>query len=755
MHTQSGIRKIAFIGNYLPRQCGIATFTTSICESVSAQFPDVQCFSVPVTDIENGYDYPERVRFEIKEKDLGSYERAADFLNLNNIDVACLQHEFGIFGGSAGGYILTLLRQLKMPIVTTLHTILKDPNDQQQRVMTQLINYSDRLVVMTHKALELLNETYNVDSDKISLIPHGIIDVPFVDPNFYKDHFGVEGKLVLLTFGLLSPDKGIENVLHALPEIVSKFPNVVYIILGATHPSLLRKEGEAYRLTLQYLAEDLGIENHVIFYNRFVSTEELKEFIGAADIYITPYLKEAQITSGALSYSFGAGKAVISTPYWHAKELLSHDRGVLVPFKSPQSIARAIKDLIEKETERHAMRKNAYLLSREMVWSNVAYLYKKTFEEARHRKAKSPFRVTNRVLEQKPKDLPKIKLDHLFRMSDSTGILRHAIHTVPDYSKGYSTDDNAKALILMHLLLEAGEAPSARISDLTSTYLAFLNYSFNSKNGRFRNMLGYNRVWEDQCGSQECHAKTLWALGTCIGRSRHEGVQNLAGQLFEKALPVAYNFSSPLSWAYTIIGIHEYFRRFDGDRLVNHGRELLAGKLFNLFSKAKTNERVWFDSNSCEYTARLSHALILSGRWLSNSDMLNAGLESLKWLVEYQSSNKNYYHPESALQLEKGLFDQRPSVVHDLISGCLEACRTTQETAWFIEARKVFEWFLGRNEVGLSLYDPKTGGCKDALHVDRVNQNEGAEASLSFYLSLVEMQEMENTIVTFREPINT
>ncbi len=753
MHTQPSIRKLAFLGNYLPRQCGIATFTTSICESMANLFPEIQSFAVPVTDTENGYEYPERVRFEIKEKDLGSYERAADFLNVNNVDVTCLQHEFGIFGGSAGGYILTLLRRLKMPVVTTLHTLLTEPNDQQSRVMDQLINLSDRLVVMTNRACSILKTVYNVPQRKIALIPHGIMDVPFVDPNFYKDLFGVEGKTVLLTFGLLSPDKGVENVLRALPAIIKRHPEVVYIILGATHPNLVRHDGESYRLGLQYMAEDLGVEKNVIFYNRFVSSEELKEFIGAADIYITPYLKEAQITSGTLAYSFGAGKAVVSTPYWHACELLANKRGRLVPFRDPQAISEAVLHLIENETERHAMRKNAYLQSREMVWSNVAYLYRKTFEEARVRRSESPPRSTVRVLEQKSKELPRLKLDHLFRMSDTTGILHHAVHTVPNFSKGYTTEDNARALMLTVLLEQTEQMSSHRLTLLASTYLAFLNHAFNLENGRFRYAMTYGREWLDQSGSEECQGRVLWALGTCIGRSGHEGFQNLAGQLFEKALPSSSEFSSPLAWALTLIGIHEYFRRFDGDRLVNHSREVLAGNLYRLFLESDTRQRPWFGTKLCPGAARLPHALILSGRWLNHANMLKAGLESLLWLSQIHTSPRNCYHPVNIDETEN--FDQSPLEANAMIGACLEAYRTTQDSSWFVEARKAFEWFLGRNEMGLPLHDTKTGGCRDTLHVDRVNQNQGAESSLCFYLSLAEMQEMENTIASFREPIST
>ena len=760
MHTQLGIRKIAFIGNYLPRQCGIATFTTSLCETMAAQFPEIQSFSVPVTDIDEGYEYPERVRFELKERDLSSYERAADFLNISNVDIACLQHEFGIYGGAAGGYILILLRQLKMPVITTLHTVLTDPNEQQRRVMEQLIALSDRLVIMTRKAADILKRVYHVDDLKMTLIPHGILDVPFIDPNFYKDLFGVEGKTVILTFGLLSPDKGLEYVIRALPRILEKHPNTVYLILGATHPNLVRHDGETYRLSLQYLAEDLGVEKNVVFYNRFVCTEELKEFIGAADIYITPYLKEAQITSGTLSYSFGAGKAVISTPYWHAQELLAEKRGVLIPFKNSDAVAQEILRLIENETERHAMRKNAYLMSREMVWSNVAYLYRKAFEDARVRRLKSQERALPiRILESKPRELPRIKLDHLFRMSDTVGIFRHAIYTVPDICEGYSTCDNARLLILMVLLEDAPNTNANRIFDLASTSLAFLNYSFDELTGRFRSILHIDHSWAEENSSEDCHGRALWALGTCIGRSHNEGFQGIAGLLFEKALPASYEFTSPRAWAFTLLGIHEYFRRFDGDRLVNHGREILAGKLFRLYWEQCSSDHPWFEPELGYCNAKLSHALILSGRWLGHREMLTAGLNSLKWLLSVQTSPKGNFQAfqenYSANNRKDAELVQRPIEAHAVISACLEAYRTTQDTMWFNEGRRVFEWFLGRNDVGLPLYDSKTGGCRDALHVDRVNQNEGAEASLSYYLSLVEMQYMENTVASFKEPITT
>ncbi len=372
MEEHLTISRVAFIGNYLPRQCGIATFTTDLCEAIAAEYADTTCIALPVNDIEGGYAYPPRVRFELTEKDIDSYRRAADFLNINNVDLVCLQFEYGIFGGRAGSHILAFLRELRMPIVTTLHTILREPDPDQRRVLEEVAALSDRLVVMSERGAEFLREIYRVLPEKIDLIPHGIPDLPFVDPSFHKDLFGVEGKIVLLSFGLLSANKGIENVIAALPDIVERYPNVVYIILGATHPHVMQHEGETYRLSLQWLAQEKGVEDHVIFYNRFVSLEELVEFISAADIYITPYLNAAQIVSGTLAYTLGAGKAVISTPYWYAEEMLADGRGTLVPFNDPAALAEQVIDLLDNEAERHAMRKRAYLFGREMIWPQVA-----------------------------------------------------------------------------------------------------------------------------------------------------------------------------------------------------------------------------------------------------------------------------------------------------------------------------------------------------------------------------------------------
>ena len=757
VETEPKIRKVAFLGDYLPRKCGIATFTSDLLTWVAAAHPQSQCFAVPVNDVEGGYDYPDVVRFEIEEQDLTSYQRAADFINISNVDIVCVQHEFGIYGGPAGRHLLALVRELKMPVVTTFHTLLREPNDTQRRVMQELIARSARLVVMTEHGRQMLEAVYRAPTTKIDLIPHGIPDIPFVDPNYYKDQFGVEGRTVLLTFGLLSPNKGIEHVLNALPQILEEFPDVVYIVLGATHPHELQERGEAYRLSLELLAKKNKVEKSVIFYNRFVELEELKEFIGAADLYITPYLNEAQITSGTLAYAFGAGKAVVSTPYWHAAELLAEDRGVLVPFGDSSAIGREVCGSLRDATRRHAMRKNAYKLGREMVWSNVARLYMHSFEQARLQGASLSRKLfATKTLDQQPRELPQLRLDHLSRMTDSTGIFQHAILTVPNFSEGYCTDDNARAFILSTLLDELKEEPT-RVQTLSTTYAAFLNHAFDDKMKRFHNFLSFDRRWLDEQGSEDCHARALWALGVGVGRSPHRGFQIMAGQLFARALPAVATFTSPRAWAFCLIGIHEYLRRLSGDRLVTQLREGLRARLMDIFDRASHPDWPWFEEELSYDNAKLAHALILSGRVNGYKKAFDRGLDALRWLVKVQTSESGCFRPigSNGFYRRGGIrstFDQQPIEAQAMVSACLEAYRATSDSWWYEQAHRAFDWFLGWNDLGLELHSVHSGGCCDALHVDRVNMNQGAESTLAFLLSLAEMKLMQNAVTAFSEP---
>jgi len=751
--THSIIKRIAFIGNYLPRQCGIATFTTDLCEALADEYKGTACIALPVNDTEAGYEYPSRVRFELIEKDIESYRRAADFLNINNVDMVSLQHEYGIFGGRAGSYILEILRQLRMPVVTTLHTILREPNADQRRVLEEIVSLSDRVVVMSELGAEFLQSIYRVPQEKIDVIPHGIPDVPFVDPSFHKDLFGVEGKSVLLSFGLLSANKGIENVIAALPAILAKYPNVVYIVVGATHPHVIQNEGETYRLSLQRLAQEKGVEANVIFYNRFVSLEELIQFISASDIYITPYLDEAQITSGTLAYTLGAGKAVISTPYWYAEEMLADERGALVPFSDPRALAEQVIDLLGNESKRHAMRKRAYLFGRDMVWTQVARRYMKTFERARAERrhfAQAEFAV--KALDKRAGELPPLKLDHLRHLTDDTGILQHAIFTIPNYREGYATDDNARALMVSVLLEQLGNKDAL---DLTTRYLAFTWYAFNAETRRFRNFMDYQRNWLEESGSDDSHGRALWALGTVLGRSNTPALHNIAGRVFQLSLLSILETTSPRAWAFALIGIHEYLGRFAGDSRVTQVQEELAGRLTSLYNENRSDGWNWFENKLTYCNAALSHAMLLCGQSLQDPAMTKVGLESLNWLADLQHADAEGKHfvPIGSNGFytrggERARFDQQPVEAQAMVSACLEAHRITGKKSWNTEARRAFEWFLGRNDLHLPLYDPTTGGCRDGLHPDRPNENQGAESTLAFIQSLLELRLAENIIMS-------
>src|SRR5271170_1936956 len=766
--------RIAVIGNYLPRQCGIATFTTDLCAAISAEYGNARLLALPVNDTEQGYDYPARVRWSLAQDDMKSYQEAAEFLNFNNIDMVCLQHEYGIFGGPAGSHILHLLRVLKMPVVTTLHTVLREPNPDQLMVMEEIAELSDRLIVMSQLSSQFLQEIFKVPGSKIDMVPHGVPDFPFLDPNFYKDRFGVEGKAVLLTFGLLSPNKGIENVIRALPQILAKHTNVAYIVAGATHPHVLRREGDRYREYLQALAKEVGVESRVIFFNRFVSPEEMAEFIGAADIYITPYRHEAQVVSGTLAYALGAGKAIISTPYWHAIELLDDRRGALVPFQNPDAIAQKTIELLDTPAIRHAMRKRAYLFAREMIWKRVAQGYMESFSRVRSDRMENPrvqfsARATPKYLNR----VPELNLDHINALTDDTGVLQHAIFTVPNRGEGHTTDDNARALIFT-VMLECVDRPKngqtendqpendrpkkderekamSPLANFSARYLSFLEHAFDPATGRFRNFLGYDRRWNEAAGSEDCHGRAVWALGTVLGRSRDQGLRCAAGRLFELSLPAVVEFYSPRACAYTVLGIQEYLDSYPGDRDAQKIRSVLAGRLLAMYESIRRPDWKWFENVVAYGNARLPQAMLLVGSACSDDRMVSAGLESLDWLSETQRSETNgHFVPIGSQGFyrqggEKARFDQQPLEAAGAVSASLQAYRITRDSRWRKEAWSAFNWFLGNNDLQLPLYDSVTGGCRDGLHPDRANENQGAESTLSFLTALLEMRSLQES----------
>jgi glycosyltransferase involved in cell wall biosynthesis len=745
----TGIDSVAVIGNYLPRQCGIATFTTDLVEGISAEAPDINCWAAVVNDKPEGYAYPDKVRFEINQNKLSDYRTASQFLNISQMDIVCVQHEYGIFGGPAGSHLLKLLGDLRMPVVTTLHTVLKDPAPEYRAVMGKLSDLSDKLVVMSHKASDFLKDIYKVPEEKIVFIHHGIPDTPFIDSSFYKDKFGVEGKKVLLTFGLLSPNKGIENVLQSLPAIISKHPDVTYIILGATHPHILKTHGDAYRIMLQQLVRRLDIGGQVIFQNRFVELKELCEFLGIADIYVTPYLEEAQITSGTLAYAMGTGKAIVSTPYWYATEMLAEGRGCIVPFNNPGAIAERIIDLLDNDVARHAMRKKAYTFSREAVWKEVSRKYLQVFNEVRQNRTRNP-RPRHSYVENIKAitnfELPEIKLDHLKAFTDDTGILQHANYTIPDRTHGYCTDDNARALLAAAMGQKYLPTNGWGLDSLSGHYLGFLLYAYNEKNGRFRNFMTYSRQWMEEIGSEDAHGRALWCLGKAVAFLDNPGHLAMSTTLFNKALQAAENFRSPRAIAFCLVGMHAYQDKFSGDSDVRRIRNVLADRLFDQFISQASDDWPWLENSLNYANGKLPHALLLSGQRMQRSDMVDMGLRALKWLLAIQTEGKHFVPIGSNGWYERGgsraRFDQQPVEANAMVEACVEAYNITRDHTWFENAAMCFNWFLGQNDLNMPLYDPKTGGCRDGLMANGINQNQGAESSLAWLLSLMTLQNL-------------
>ena len=742
------MNRVAILGNHLPRHCGIATFTTHLADALTMAIPDGDTFVLAVNDAGRRHAYPSRVRFEIAEGDISSYRRAADFLNVNHVDVLSVQHEFGIFGGKAGAHVLALLRDVRMPIVTTLHTVLSGPSPAQRAVIDELARLSDRLVVMSASGADLLMRVHQIPSGQIDLIPHGIPHVP-VDSGS-KERLGVDGKTVMLTFGLLSRDKGIEHVIDALPSILAVQPDTVYVVLGATHPHVVEHEGEAYRLMLETRAQQLGVAGNMIFHNRFVSQDELTEFLSAADIYITPYLQPEQITSGTLAYAVGAGKAVISTPYIYARELLADGRGILVPWRDPDAIAHEVVTVMNDDEARRQMCARASAYGMGMSWPAVGVQYLESLSRARAAHAsvrRTAFRAMFRAqtLAGRPSGLPEITLAHVRMMTDDTGMLQHAIFSVPRYDDGYCLDDNARALLLIALLEEAGAEDPAVMRALGSRYLAFVNYAFDRPTGRFRNLLSYARHWLEACGSEDSHGRALWALGALVGRSSEPGRLSLAGDLFQAAIPAVAAFTSPRAWGYALLGLEEYLKAFQGDVAAEARRDELANRLFELFLHTSGPDWPWFEDSLTYCNPRLSQALIVSGDRMERPDMVDAGMRSLEWLISQQSSPEGHFAPVGSSGFyvrgaSRAHDDQQPVEACAMVSACLEASRVNPDGEWVTRARWAFNWFLGGNHLRHWLFDASTGGCRDGLHADRPNLNQGAEATLSFLLALQELR---------------
>jgi glycosyltransferase involved in cell wall biosynthesis len=739
------LSRLAFIGNSLPRRCGIATFTTNLQQAISTSCAGVETAIVAMTDHGHAYDYPSVVRLQVNDARIEDYAHAADLLNASQFEAVSLQHEFGIFGGEAGAHIMALLSRLNMPIVTTLHTVLSEPTLAQRGVLDRIVEASSKVIVMAEKGRELLRSVYRAPAEKIEVIPHGIPDFPFVEPDKAKAKFGYSGRAVILTFGLLSPNKGVEVMINAMPTILKSRADAMYVVLGTTHPNLVRTQGEAYRESLVARARELGVEDHVVFLDQFVDQGTLLDFISMCDVYVTPYLNESQMTSGTLAYSFGLGRAVVSTPYWHARELLGGGRGILVPFGDSATLGSEIAHLLTDDARRQAMRERAYASSRSMTWERTAERYLTAFESARRGHGLRVIARQDQSAPSRAQAPPEMQIGHFLSMCDDTGLFQHAVHSVPDRSHGYCVDDNARALLLACALNNPGEH---RLSEaLTARLAAFVQHAWNPDKRRFRNFMSFDRRWLEDKGSEDSHGRTLWALGECARSDATPSRRRWAAGLFAEALPAVEGFRSPRAWAFTLLGLDAYCAAVPEDFLAERVRILLAERLVSIMSLVETEDWVWFEDGLAYDNARLPQALIVTGISTGASAYVEAGLRSLRWLMTVQTAPEGYFRPIGTesfgnKRTPPQAFDQQPLEAAATISACLAALRADGNAEWRADAARAFEWFLGSNDLSLPLVDLETGGCRDGLHPDRPNENRGAESVLSYLLGLAEIRQL-------------
>ena len=748
MPSRTSLR-IAMIGSYVPRRCGIATFTHDLSNAMrgdgrSNKRCEIQI--VAMNDRQGEYAYGDEVMLELHQHRREDYRNAAEVLNNAKIDAVSLQHEYGLFGGDCGDYLLDLLDRLRKPLISTLHSVLSEPTPKQREIMEAICSKSSTVAVMANRARLILNETYGVPLDKVKLIPHGVPDVPFGDTEPFKERFGLAGRPMILTFGLLGPGKGIETVLEALAEVAPDHPDVAYVVLGVTHPNVKRESGELYRISLELRAVELGIQKNVLFHNRYVSMDDLKEYLQAADIYVTPYRHKEQITSGTLVYALAAGKAIISTPYWHAQELLVNGRGRLVDFGSVPEFSTALRELLGNTKHRDKIRKAAYDFGRSMVWSRVGEQYVEEFKIAcRGFAERPPADVRDRKMLMRM-SLPDRRLDHMMAMTDGTGILQHACYSTPDRNHGYCTDDNARALIVAAMAWSLFQDED--VLPHLQTYLSFMHYAQMPETGRLRNFMSYDRRWLENDGSDDCQGRAIWALGYLIAHAPIESMRTLATDMFRSAVSATSTLRWPRSWALSILGLHYYRRKFPDDAAIRERMGQLAERLNGAFPEEEDADWPWFEDVVTYDNGRIPQALLIAGHGLDHDDYTQRGLRCLTWLLEKQTGRDGRlsvigskgWMPRNG---ERAKFDQQPIEPAALIGACKAAHRATGDDKWLTEMRRCFEWYIGRNDIGVSMVDFKTRGCFDGLEAEGANQNQGAESLLSWLLSLLTMHEMQ------------
>jgi len=730
---------IAFVGNYLPRICGIATFTADLCEATAKQLGRrSNVFAVAVNDTDQGYAYPPRVEFTIQKNQQSDYYEAANFINAGITDVVCVQHEYGIYGGWDGVYILSLISSLSVPVVVVLHTVLKTPTPNQKKIIQEMAQRASQLVVMSELAVTLLHEVYVVPAEKVRRLYHGTPDFTALDNSRYKKRFQVEGKQTLMTFGLLSPNKGIETVINALPELVREFPKLIYVVLGKTHPNILKEYGEKYRTSLIALVDKLGLHEHVIFDDRFVSLEELCAWLMAADIYITPYLNEAQIVSGTLSYAVGAGTAIISTPYWYAKELLAEGRGLLIDFADSAALAATLRGLLADKAKLKSLRAKTYKFGRQMRWEIVAEKYLEMFRRTAAVTAKRSMALKTPPLLLRE---PPFDLAHLKRLTDDTGLIQHAKYIVPDRHTGYCLDDNSRALMLCAWAFSLLRGDDAK--ELISTYFSFTHFMQNS-DGRFRNFMDYQRHFLDETGSDDACGRALWALGYIIWRPPRDAYRSLAYECFQKALPHVRGLNLR-GKALAMLGLAAYLRCYQGDESATALLRECADYLLALYKEVATEDWRWFEDIICYDNGIMPMALFQTYALLRDEKYLQVARETLEFLEKNLTHNGRLSIVGSRGWYKRGgtraQYDQQPIDAAAMVLAYQSAYRVTEDKEYLIKMRLAFGWFLGENDMGMSLYDHETKGCADGLLPEGVSLNQGGESTVSFLMALLAMIE--------------
>jgi glycosyltransferase involved in cell wall biosynthesis len=724
------IRKAAMIGNFPPRKCGIATFTRDAFVSLQEQLPDAVWTLVAMEDVEGKHDYPPEVSHVIAQDEADDYVRVADLLNRSGAEVVFIQHEFGIFGGEAGSNLLHLVRRLRVPTIVTLHTVLENPTPAQKQVIDEILKLSSAIIVMTEMGADILARVHKVGPSKVHVIPHGAPERPFASPETFKTRLGLAGHKVLMTFGLLSQNKGLETIIRALPDVLQRHPDTLYLIVGATHPHLVAREGEAYRERIIDLARSLGVDTSLRFVDRFVADEELVDFLQAADLYVTPYLTEAQIVSGTLSYAIALGKPVISTPYWHAREALADGVGVICDFNDHNRFAREITALLSDQIRREAMARRAYKAGEFSRWRKVADasidLAISCRSDYRHKREEA-FRA-----------LAHPKLTALQRITDDCGVMQHSCFSVPDRRHGYCTDDNARALSLAARLALAGEDGETVIG-LAYTAAAFVNHAWNPRSGRFRNFMGYDRNWLDDGGSDDCCARALESLCLTARHSSRQDLRDWAAPLVSQTMEHVPSWRSMRARAVVIRALVEGEFAIDVDVSRSIVSDNAAALMSALADRRQAGEG-WFEPQLSYDNARLPEALLLAGIHLDNREMKQAGLSALDFIMARQTSAQGCFRPIATSSFAESTadhpsFDQQPIETLATVEACLAAWRATGDPRRAKAARDVFMWFGGDNDHAIAVASPHDGGCYDALTADGINRNQGAESILAYLLA--------------------